>query len=349
MSDDAKSDAVKEPSPGAADKVPGRSARVPSPHRQNRLKQLRAFCHVAQLGSVSAAAERISLSQPTVSLQIQSLERQLDTVLFERRGPKVKLTPEGALLLELAQPLVEGIDGLEETFLAQCGRLDRGRLDIAAGESTILYILPEPVRRFAEQFPGIELRLHNVTGRDGLAMVRADEVDLAVGSMLEVPDDIRYLPFVTYRPTLITPIGHPLAEKPSVTLEDIAEYGLILPPRHLSTWRLVDLVFRQHGLRYQVRLEAGGWEVIKTYVGLGLGISIVTDLCLTGDEPLCRRALDAYFPLRSYGLVLRRGKFASASSKRFQELMTTLFADAEQPAPGAPTAGDASFEDGLLG
>ena len=76
-------------------------------YKQNRLKQLRAFCHAARTGSVSAAAEKIFLSQPTVSLQIQALERELDTVLFERRGPKIRLTPEGELLYELAQPLVE--------------------------------------------------------------------------------------------------------------------------------------------------------------------------------------------------------------------------------------------------
>jgi DNA-binding transcriptional LysR family regulator len=317
--------------------------------KQNRLKQLRAFCHAARVGSVSGAAELVSLSQPTVSLQIQSLERELDTVLFERRGPKIQLTPEGALLFEMAQPLVQGIDGLHEAFAAQCGRLDRGRLDIAAGESTILYILPEPVQRFAEQYPGIELQLHNVTGRDGLAMVRADEVDLAVGSMLEVPDDIRYIPIVTYRPMLITPLGHPLTAKDEVSLRDIAEHGLILPPRHLSTWRLVDLVFRQQGLSYQVRLEAGGWEVIKKYVALGLGISIVTDVCLTGDEPLARRPLDEYFPARSYGLVLRRGKFMSASSKRFQALMTELFLAGARQLSQPPPAGENSFEDGLLG
>ncbi|MFP4063615.1 MAG: LysR family transcriptional regulator [Halochromatium sp.] len=315
----------------------------------NRLKQLRAFCHAARVGSVSGAAELVSLSQPTVSLQIQSLERELDTILFERRGPKIQLTPEGALLFELAQPLVQGVDGLQETFAAQCGRLDRGRLDIAAGESTILYILPEPIQRFADQYPGIELQLHNVTGRDGLAMVRADEVDLAVGSMLEVPDDIRYIPIVTYRPVLIAPLGHPLAEKPEVSLRDIAEHGLILPPRHLSTWRLVDLVFRQQGLSYQVRLEAGGWEVIKKYVALGLGISIVTEVCLTGEEPLARRPLETYFPARSYGLVLRRGKFMSASSKRFQALMTELFLTGNERPGQPPAAGDDSFEDGLLG
>jgi len=317
-------------------------------YKQNRLKQLRAFCHAARTGSVSAAAEQICLSQPTVSLQIQALEREFDTLLFERRGPKIKLTPEGDLLYELAQPLVEGMDKLHETFSTQCGRVDQGTLDIAAGESTILYILPEPVRRFTEQYPGIEIKLHNVTGRDGLAMLRADEADLAVGSMIEVPDDITYRPVVTYRPKLITPLDHPLANNETVTLKDIAPYGLILPPRHLSTWRTVDLVFRQHDLGYSVTLEAGGWEVIKKYVELGLGISIVTDVCLTGDEPLASISLEEYFPKRSYGIVLRRGKFLSPQAKRFLAVLDETFAD-RLVEPHLQGVDEGEWEDAYLG
>ncbi len=318
-------------------------------YKQNRLKQLRAFCHAARTGSVSAAAEKIFLSQPTVSLQIQALEREVGTVLFERRGPKIRLTPEGQLLYELAQPLVEGMDKLHETFSAQCGRIDQGPLDIAAGESTILYILPEPVRRFVTRYPGIDLRLHNVTGRDGLAMLRADEVDLAVGSMLDVPDDIEYQPVVTYRPTLITPLGHPLAKGHEVSLAEIAKYGLILPPRHLSTWRLVDLVFRQNNLSYRVTLEAGGWEVIKKYVELGLGISIVTDVCLTANDKLERIPLEQHFPQRSYGIVLRQGKFLSPQTKRFQEILTAVFPDRVADVTRRQRTGDTEWEDGMLG
>lgn len=321
-------------------------------YKQNRLKQLRAFCHAARTGSVSAAAEKIFLSQPTVSLQIQALEREFGTVLFERRGPKIKLTPEGDLLFQMAEPLVEGMDKLHEAFATQSGRVDQGVLNIAAGESTILYILPEPIQAFVEQYPGIELKLHNVTGRDGLAMLRADEADLAVGSMLEIPDDITYRPFVTYEPTLITPLDHPLAEKESVTLEEIAPYGLILPPRHLSTWRMVDLVFKQHNLGYHVTMEAGGWEVIKKYVELGLGISIVTDVCLTGEENLGRIPIGQYFPRRSYGIVQRRGKFLSPQTKCFIKTLDRAFADrlVEPPPPPQPqTAGDTEWEDALLG
>ncbi len=300
-------------------------------YKQNRLKQLRAFCRAAELGSISLAADSLFLSQPTVSLQIQALERELEITLFERKGPSIRLTPEGATLYELALPLVEGIDNLHQSFSAQFGRLESGELNIAAGESTILYILPEPLKRFAESYPGIRLKLHNVTGRDGLAMLRANEVDLAVGSFLEVPADIDYHPFVTYDPTLITPLDHPLARREKVRLEDISPFGLILPPRHLSTWHIVDLGFRQHNLEYQVALEAGGWEVIKKYVELGLGISIVTDVCLTGRERLGRIPLSDYFPRRSYGTVVRRGKFLSPQAKRFIEMMDPRLADPASP------------------
>jgi len=294
-------------------------------YKQNRLKQLRAFCYAAQTQSISKAAERMFLSQPSVSLQVRALEEELGIALFERKGPRIALTPEGQVLYELGSPLVEGIDGLAEAFAERRGSLDSGKLDIAAGESTILYILPEFVRRFAERYPGIRLRLHNVTGRDGLAQVRADEVDFAVGSMVDFPDDITYQPIFHYDTVLITPLDHPLASRRKVKLADISPYGLILPPRHLSTWRVVDLVFQQRDLDYRVTLEAGGWEVIKKYVEMGLGISIVSAICLAGDERLCALPLGEYFPTRSYGVVLRRGKFLSPAAKRFIEAMDAGF------------------------
>ena len=302
-------------------------------YKNNRLKQLRAFHQVVRCGSISRAAEKLFLSQPSVSLQIQALERELAVTLFERRGPHLKLTPEGEVLFRLAEPLVEGIDKLQDSFAAQFGKLDSGELNIGAGESTILYILPEPVRQFVDAYPGVQMRLHNVTGRDGLEMLRADEIDFAVGSMLEVPDDIVYTPVVNFDPMLITPVDHPLAKQAAagnkVTLEDVSQYGMILPPSHLSTWRIVKYVFQQNNLTFTVTLEAGGWEVIKKYVSLGLGISIVTDICLEGDEALAQIPLTEYFPQRSYGLVLRKGRILSPQARRFIEIMEERF----QPSP----------------
>ncbi len=302
-------------------------------YKQNRLKQLRAFCYTAQHGTISRAAEKLFLSQPSVSLQIQALEREFETTLFERRGPHIRLTPEGKTLFALAHPLVAEMDSLADIFAAHCGNLESGELNIAAGESTILYILPNTVKHFAQQYPGIQLKLHNVTGRDGLSMLRADAVDFAVGSMLEVPEDINYHPAFTYEPLLITAPDHPLANKTRVGLHDISPYGLILPPRHLSTWRIVDLVFQQHNVNYRVALEAGGWEVIKKYVELDLGVSIVTSICITEHDTVAQIPLDHYFPKRSYGIVLRQGKFLAPQAKRFIEMMYPgFFEPHENPA-----------------
>jgi DNA-binding transcriptional LysR family regulator len=130
---------------------------------------------------------------------------------------------------------------------------------------------------------------------------------------------------------LITPLGHPLSLLPNVTLEDISHYGLILPPKHLSTWTIVKYVFQQHNLTFTVTLEAGGWEVIKKYVELGMGISIVTDICLTGQEKLVRIPLNQYFPQRGYGLVLRKGKFLSPPARRFVEILTEVYGKGGAP------------------
>lgn len=289
-------------------------------YQHNRLAQLRAFCHAVKAGSISKAAEKLELAQPTVSLQIQALEQELGEILLERRGPRIAPTPAGLALYELATPLVQGMDTLPQALADKFGRLDSGEINIASGESTLLHLLPPYVRQFAEAYPGIHIRLHNVTGRSGLAMLRSDEADFAVGSLLEVPEDMVYKAMFNFEPMLITAVDHPLVKlSRPITLEDIAPYGLILPPQFLSTWRRVSEVFRSHELEYNVRLQVGGWEVIKRYVEEGLGISIVTSICLRQSYRLRAFPMRRYFPERSYGVVHRRGKFLTPQARRFIE------------------------------
>lgn len=292
-------------------------------YKGSRLKQLRAFCHAARLGSVSRAAEALFLSQPAVSLQLGALETELGARLFERLGRRLSLTHEGQALYELARPLVDGLDALEGEFRTRVQGLSAGELNIAAGNSTILYLMPPLVQAFREAHPEVQLKLHNVTGKDGLAMIRSDEVDLAVGSMLDVPSDLDYAPLQSFDPMLIAPPDHPLATKTPLALDDLSPYGLILPPRRLTTYRLVDLVFQQRRVPYTVALEVGGWEIIKQYVAMGLGISIVTGICIsdTDRERLAVRNLREYFPPRSYGVVIRKGKYLSPQARAFVDLV----------------------------
>jgi len=286
-------------------------------YKQNRLQQLRGFCAVVEMRSVSKAAGRLRLTQPTVSLQVQALERDFRARLFERLGPKLELTFEGQLLYELARPLVEGLGELDQEFEARRTNVEKGRLAVAAGESTIQYVLPPCVQKFVTAHSGIALALHNVTGHEGLQLLRDGRVDFCVGPILDSPTDLEFEPVVAFDPVLITALGHPLSKTRRVNLRQISRYPLILPPRHLSTWRQVEMVFLQHRLPYEVRLEMGGWEVIKRYVEMDLGVSIVMNVCLTGRERLEVIPVKKYFPQRVYGIVRLKGRPLSPQARDF--------------------------------
>lgn len=294
----------------------------------NFLKELRAFCITYQEGNMSKASEILFASQPTISLQIKKLESELGVKLFERRGPKLKITTEGEILYNIAIPLVQGIDHIKDEFESRHTDLAAGELIIAAEESTLLYTLPGPIRSFMQQYPGIRLKLANVTGRNGRELVLSDEVDFAVSSMLDTPANMNYSPFVSYSPILIAPKGHALAKIENLTMQDIGKHGLILPPSHFSSWRLIKMVFALNGVNFNVALEAGGWEVIKSYVGLGLGISIVTNICITDEDKdkLEIIPLEKYFPSRKYGVVTRKDKVLSSPAQRFIDILHAHYA-----------------------
>lgn len=292
-------------------------------YKGDRLKPLRAFCQTARLGSVSRAAEALFVSQPAITLQLQALERDLGVPLLERSGRRLVPTREGELLYELATPLVEGLDALPETFRERTRGMDAGELNIAANSTTTLYLLPKLIAHFRAEHPDVRLVLHSAITADGADLVRENVVDLTFGSMVDVPADISYAPVYSFDQVLITPPDHPLAHHPGPSLADIAAYDLILPPRRQVTLRLVDQVFQRNRTPYHVALEVGGWEVIKQYVAMGMGVSIIASGCLNeaDAQTLAMRPLDKLFPPRSYGIIMRKGKLLSPPARAFVDLV----------------------------
>ena len=292
-------------------------------YKSDRLKPLRAFCQTVRLGSVSRAADALFVSQPAITLQLQALERDLGMPLLERNGRRLAPTREGEVLFEMALPLVEQIDGLEAAFRERVRGLEAGELRIAANSSTILYLLPKIVAAFRVQHPDVHLTLDNVVTSEGTDLLREDSVDLVVGTLLDVPADLSYEAAHRFEQRLVAQPGHPLLKKARLELADLAEYPLILPPKRQITWRLVDLVLQQNRVPYTVALEVSGWDVIKQYVAMGMGVSIVPSICLGEADAgrLGSRSLSAFFPSRSYGVVVRKGRVLSPQARAFIELI----------------------------
>jgi DNA-binding transcriptional LysR family regulator len=103
---------------------------------------------------------------------------------------------------------------------------------------------------------------------------------------------------------------------------------------------MVDRIFQQHGIHFNVVLEVGGWEVIKRYVELNFGISITTGICLRKKDPLVVRNMSRYFPKRSYGIVNRRGKHLSLATRTFLDGMKDV------PMPDLPYMMEPEGRDG---
>jgi DNA-binding transcriptional LysR family regulator len=289
--------------------------------KQNRLKQLRAFCYTAQTGSVTRAAEQMFLSQPSISLLIKALEKDLGDQLFRRKGPHLTLTGHGTILMELALPYVEGMEKLTELYHERCNHTVSGRLSIATSESANLFILPPYIKQFRKKYPATELVIQNVTEKSGLEMLRNDSADILIASLFEIPTDAIYVPTHKYDAILITPLEHPLAIQKNISINDIGKHDLILPPQNQSARQVIDYVFLRYGINYSIALEVTGPEAIKKYVEMGLGISVVTRNCISGVEKIRAIKLDNYFPEINYGLVIRRGKFLTPASRCFIDLV----------------------------
>ena len=310
--------------------------------RSDRLIQLRAFCQAARYQSFRQAGEYVRATQSAVSRRVHALEDELGVRLFERNGPSVHLTAAGERLYRLAMPLVEGIDRLPGDFLD--GERDgvSASLDITASESTAGSALAGYLKRFRERYPDVRITVRVADGATRVEWLRTYEVDLAIGALEVPPPDLEFRPILSSRPMLITPLDHPLAGRKSVTMKDTAGYPLIAHPRGSQVRTAADVIAQVHGYAGSVALEVSGWRMIKRYVQAGLGISVVPELCLDEDDRLWTYPATPYFPIRTYGLIVRRDGLLSPSARRFMRLIDPD-PDSDSDAPGdtdeEPSAG----------
>ena len=289
--------------------------------RRDRLKQLRAFCHAARLRSISRAAEHIFASQPAVSQQIRTLERELAVALFERNGPRIALTPAGARLYQLASPLVEGIDRLPDTFIEQHHGIASGVLNVAAGQTTSAMVLSKYLKEFRHRHPDIRVNVRIADGRQRLRWLRAYEVDVVFSAVDLPPSDLEFRPVFSSELVFITPEDHPLAGRETVELAEIAAFPAVTHNAAHYVSEATDIILRQHGQVANTVLEVDGWNVIKEYVEAGVGVSAIPDICLAERDRVWCIPASRYFPSRLYGVLTRRDELLSLAADWFIQVI----------------------------
>ena len=299
-----------------------------SRHRGDRLRQLRAFCQAARLGSISRAAEEIESSQPAVSVQIRNLEQELGLLLFERHGGRISLTTVGHSLYQLAKPVVECVDRLPETFAERHFGVIGGDLRIGAGQTSATNLLPMFLKVFRERYPEIRIEVRSGTGQERLRWLRDYELDVVVAAMDAPPPDVDFHPIKVSELVLITPEDHPLAGRDSIAIKEATTYPFVGHAASSYISQVATVIARLHGVAPEIVVELDGWSAIKSYVALGVGVAFIPDLYLTERDRLWKIAFEPPIPHRKYGAITRRDGILGEAASRFLRIMAPERSDA---------------------
>lgn len=239
------------------------------------LRQLRTFKTVADLTSFSLAAQKLRLSQPSVSYQVKELEESIGLPLLDRLGKRVQLTEAGSVLYGYARRTLDVVDEAA-LVLEEMRGIKRGTLRVGASTTVGIYLLPAALGAFKKLHPGLVISLEIGTRNRVQEQVINNELDLAVvGPALKDPE-LTVIPFLSDELVVVAPGGHALAGKRGLTLKDISELPFIMrEPASGSRWSL-EKAARKAGARLKVAMELGSNGAIKHAVESGLGLAVLS-------------------------------------------------------------------------
>lgn len=244
------------------------------------LHLLRIYVAVLDHGSFTRAAEALTMSQSAVSRAVQELERQLGTVLLERRPRGVAPTDAGAILGEHARRIFAH-ERLAIESLNELRGLQRGRLAIGASSTIGTYLLPPLLGAYHRQYPGIELFLDIGNTQQVMEHLLEYRIEVAYVEGPVAPDErLHITPWRDDELVVIAAPDHPLARRPQLTEADIIGAPFILREPGSGTREVMEQALAERGITVQPVMELGSTEAVKHAVSAGLGLSIVSKVAI---------------------------------------------------------------------
>lgn len=286
------------------------------------LKQVRYFVAVAEFGTVSRAAQELSISQSAVTEGIKDLEAHLGVKLFERRRRGLDTTHQGHIFLRHAKAILTEVVNAE-TSLSGASNEMRGKLNIGVTSLTAGYVLSDILSRFRRAWPGVEVSAVEDTGEYLEHLLVGGELDVAVmiASELRNPQALHSDVLTVSQFRLWLPFGHPLSRKESISLTDIsAEPQILLDVDEIQGNRLLSAL----GSRPNIAFRTKSVEAVRSLVASGAGIALLPELVyrpwsLDGDR-IESRDVSGGLPVVQFGLVWRRGASQSKVTRAFLDV-----------------------------
>ncbi len=302
-------------------------------------KQLEALIYLSRNQNFTKAAEILYfdsdeddyMTPETLQYRIKSLEEELGVRLYKRQKGvnRVTLTREGNLFLKEALSVYQQMKQWRLLFTES----EHYQFSFAATELVILHRLPEIMVKFHKLFPNSKIEMRSAAPEEVEYLVRRGEVDFGLGTHSPDDQELEYKVWKKSKLCVVTPKGHELTRKLNVTLEDIAQYPLILlshDPSRRDDRARVDMAFRREQVNHteKIIMITSNSEIVNCYVETGIGIGIVPETALINTK----RNIDIVdvgniFGTTEVGILVRDDKVITTAMKELFLLLDPKFDD----------------------
>lgn len=288
------------------------------------LKQLEYFMTLSQELHFTRAAEKLGITQPSLSQQIRLLEHEVGMPLFDRVGKKTLLTEAGRALLHHGYNVFHELSQAR-AVISELQGLKRGTLKIGALLTVVNYLLPPTVMGFHNSYPNVELSVLGLRTGDIYNGLLQNELDLGIVFLPMEHEDLEAIPLYKEYLALAVSVDHPMAQTPFVTLDILKDTPSVLLPNTYFLRQVINEHCRSLAFTPQPVLEMTTMESIITMVGKGVGVTVLPKGYLDYIDNPQIQTIPIKNPVLTtqIGIVYRKNKHLCAASRVFMEQLVS--------------------------
>jgi DNA-binding transcriptional LysR family regulator len=260
-----------------------------------RIRQLECFRTLMIHGTMTRAAELLGISQPAISSTIANLEHETGLKLFVRKGGRLQPTPEARLFFVEAERALEAVERTQR-IAKEIRTGKRGHLAIAAYASISINLLPRLMAEFAQERPGLEIKIITRNSQAVRELMSTQQFDLAIAELpLDYPTS--NMQVISYECQCMLPMGHPLAALDVITPADLDGVPFVSLFKGDPIYQQLAMAFSTYGAAWNVVAETEFFSTACELVGAGMGIGII--------DPVVSRPFSKDLVLRPFSPAIK--------------------------------------------
>ncbi|MCB7154262.1 LysR family transcriptional regulator [Bacillus stercoris] len=289
-------------------------------------EQLEYFQTLARMQHVTKAAKSLSITQPALSRSIARLENHLGVPLFDRQGRSITLNQYGHIFLQRVQAMMkEYTEGKEE--IQALLKPDQGVVSLGFLHTLGTTLVPDLIGSFQQEYPNIAFQLKQNHSYWLLERLKSGDLDLCLLASIKPENPIQWIKLWSEELFLFVPIDHPLANRESITLTEIAGERFILLKKGYALRMTVDELFEKADIQPNIMFEGEEAATAAGFVAAGLGISILPDLKGLDQSKIAKIRVSWPECQRVIGIAWIKGRFLSPVAETFKQYVISHFSE----------------------